>query len=96
MSQYRLSSLGESDLDGIWWQLAQEARFTWADRMVDDIVERFGLGPIRPHVPAPPGIARVDYSILIRALMGKIRGVHSGATRSCPVCVIVAQPELLP
>ena len=53
---YRLSSLAERDLDEIWSYLAEEASLTTADRLIDDIVDRFdlmaeqpGMGRLRPE-----------------------------------------------
>ena len=40
---YRLSPLAEQDLDEIWSYVAEDAAPTTADRLVDDIIHRFGL-----------------------------------------------------
>ena len=53
---YRLSDLAERDLDEIWSYVAEDASPTTADRLIDDIIERFdllaeqpGLGRVRPE-----------------------------------------------
>jgi toxin ParE1/3/4 len=53
---YRLSPLTEQDLDEIWSYVAEDASLTTADRLIDDIVNRFerlaeqpGIGRIRPE-----------------------------------------------
>lgn len=43
MSRYGVSALAESDLDEIWWHVAQDASIERADRLIEDIVERFAL-----------------------------------------------------
>ena len=43
MSRYRLSPLAESDLDEIWLHVAQDTSLAAADRLIDEIVERFDL-----------------------------------------------------
>lgn len=41
---YRLSDLGERDLDEIWVYVAQDASATIADRLIDAIIDRFETG----------------------------------------------------
>lgn len=43
MSGYRLSALARSDLDEIWIHVAEAASVETADRLIDEIVTRFGL-----------------------------------------------------
>ncbi|MEO8683112.1 MAG: type II toxin-antitoxin system RelE/ParE family toxin, partial [Vicinamibacterales bacterium] len=47
---YRLSSLAEQDLDEIWLYFAEEASPTTADRLIDDIVDRFDLIAEQPRI----------------------------------------------
>jgi toxin ParE1/3/4 len=53
---YRLSALAERDLDEIWTYVAEDASPTTADRLIDDIIDRFdllaeqpGMGRARPE-----------------------------------------------
>lgn len=53
---YRLSALAELDLDDIWSYVAEEASPATADRLIDDIIDRFdllaeqpGMGRARPE-----------------------------------------------
>jgi toxin ParE1/3/4 len=50
---YRLSALAERDLDEIWLYVADDASPEIADRLVDDMVDRFDL------LAEQPGIGRV-------------------------------------
>ena len=43
MSRYRLSPLAESDPDETWLYVAQDTSLAAADRLIDQIVERFEL-----------------------------------------------------
>ena len=42
---YRLSSRAEQDLDEVWLHVAEDASPTTADRLIDDLVNRF----VAPH-----------------------------------------------
>lgn len=53
---YRLSTLAEQDLDEIWSYVADDASPKTADRLIDEIVDRFdllaeqrGMGRARPE-----------------------------------------------
>jgi toxin ParE1/3/4 len=53
---YRLSSSAERDLEEIWSYVAEDASPTAADRLIDDIINRFdrlaeqpGMGRARPE-----------------------------------------------
>ena len=47
---YRLSSRAEQDLDEVWLYLAEDASATTADRLIDDIVDRFDLLAEQPRM----------------------------------------------
>jgi toxin ParE1/3/4 len=48
---HRLAPQAESDLDDIWYYVAQEsANLEIADRLIDSIVERFLLLASHPHI----------------------------------------------
>ena len=51
---YRLSTLAEQDLDEIWSYVADDASPETADRLIDDIVDRFNL------LAEQPGMGRVS------------------------------------
>ena len=40
---YRLSALAERDLEEIWSYIAEDASPTTADRLIDDVIDRFDL-----------------------------------------------------
>lgn len=42
---YRLSALGEQDLEEIWSYVAEDASPATADRLIDAIIDRFELWP---------------------------------------------------
>jgi toxin ParE1/3/4 len=48
MDRYRLSPLAESDLDDIWLFIADAATPETADRLIDDITDRFVMLAIYP------------------------------------------------
>ena len=56
MNRYRLSALAELDLDEIWLYVAQDSSVARADRLIDEIVRRFGLLAAHPEA----GRARDD------------------------------------
>ena len=47
---YRLSSLAERDLDGIWLYVAEDASPAVADRLIDALAERFALLAEQPRM----------------------------------------------
>lgn len=47
---YRLSSRAEQDLDEVWLYVAEDASPTTADRLIDDLVNRFDLLAEQPRV----------------------------------------------
>ena len=47
---YQLSSLAEQDLDEIWLYFAEDASPATADRLVDDIIDRFSLLAEQPRM----------------------------------------------
>ena len=47
---YRLSSLAEQDLDEIWLYVAEDASPATADRLIDDIIDRFSLLAEQPRM----------------------------------------------
>ncbi len=47
---YRLSSLAEQDLDEIWLYVAEDASPSTADRLIDDIIDRFNLLAEQPRM----------------------------------------------
>ena len=62
---YRLSSRAERDLDEVWLYVAEDASPTTADRLIDDIVDRFELlaqqprmGRLRPEFG--PGVRSIS------------------------------------
>ena len=61
---YRLSSLAERDLDEIWSYVAENASPATADRLVDDLVDRFDLlaehsGVGRQRAEFGPGVRSI-------------------------------------
>jgi toxin ParE1/3/4 len=62
---YRLSSRAEQDLDNVWLYVAEDASPTTADRLIDDLVDRFDLlaeqprmGRLRPEFG--PGVRSIS------------------------------------
>ena len=62
---YRLSSRAEQDLDDVWLSVAEDASPTTADRLIDDLVDRFDLlaeqprmGRLRPEFG--PGVRSIS------------------------------------
>ena len=47
---YRLSPLAEQDLDEIWVFVAQDASLSTADRLIDDLIDRFQLLAEQPRM----------------------------------------------
>ena len=47
---YRLSSRAEQDLDNVWLYVAEDASPTTADRLIDDLVDRFDLLAEQPRM----------------------------------------------
>ena len=47
---YRLSSRAEQDLDEVWFYVAEDASPTTADRLIDDLVNRFDLLAEQPSM----------------------------------------------
>jgi toxin ParE1/3/4 len=47
---YRLSSRAEQDLDEVWLYIAEVASPTTADRLIDDLVDRFDLLVEQPRM----------------------------------------------
>ena len=63
---YRLSSRAEQDLDEVWLYLAEDASATTADRLIDDIVDRFDLLAEQPRIGRlRPEIGPGDRSISV-------------------------------
>lgn len=50
MSRYSVSSLAESDLDGIWLHVATEASPQTADRLIDAITDLFPVLAAHPQM----------------------------------------------
>ena len=48
MSRYRLAPLADLDLEEIWLYVAQDSGVNAADRLIDEITERFGLLATHP------------------------------------------------
>jgi len=71
---YRLSTLAEQDLDEIWSYVADDASPETADRLIDDIVDRFdllaeqpGMGRVRPEFgPGVRSCAVENYVVYYR------------------------------
>ena len=61
---YRLSTLAEQDLDGIWEYVAEDSSPTTADRLIDDIIDRFDLLAEQPGM----GRTRVEFGPGVRSL----------------------------
>lgn len=68
---YRLSALAELDLDDIWSYVAEEASPATADRLIDDIIDRFdllaerpGMGRARPEFGPGVRTFAVDYYVI--------------------------------
>ena len=80
MSRVRLSELAQSDLDGIWLHVAQEASLETADRLIDEIVQRFELlsrNPAAGHFreELAPGVRSFsvgNYLIYYRDTAGRV------------------------
>ena len=53
---YRLSSRAERDLDEVWLYVAEDASPTTADRLIDEIVDRFDLLADTVHVISPDAV----------------------------------------
>ena len=47
---YRLSPRAEQDLDEVWLYVAEDASPTTADRLIDDLVDRFDLLAEQPRM----------------------------------------------
>ena len=47
---YRLASRAEQDLDEVWFYVAEDASPTTADRLIDDLVNRFDLLAEQPSM----------------------------------------------
>jgi toxin ParE1/3/4 len=47
---YRLSSLAEQDLDETWLYVAEDASADTADRLIDDLINRFSLLAEQPRM----------------------------------------------
>jgi toxin ParE1/3/4 len=47
---YRLSALAEQDLEEIWSDVAEAASPTTVDRLIDAIIDRFGLLAEQPRM----------------------------------------------
>lgn len=60
---YRLSTLAEQDLDEIWSYVADDASPKTADRLIDEIVDRFDLLAEQPGM----GRARPEFGIGVRS-----------------------------
>jgi toxin ParE1/3/4 len=60
---YRLSALAERDLDEVWSYVAEEASPTTADRLIDDIIDRFDLLAEQPRM----GRARPEFGPGVRS-----------------------------
>ncbi len=60
---YRLSALAERDLDEIWSYVAEDARPTTADRLIDAIIDRFDLLVEQPRM----GRARPEFGPGVRS-----------------------------
>ena len=60
---YRLSALAEWDLDEIWSYVAEEASPTAADRLIDDIIDRFDLLAEQPRM----GRTRSEFGLGVRS-----------------------------
>ena len=60
---YRLSALAERDLDEIWSYIAEDASPTAADRLIDDVVDRFDLLAKQPTM----GRGRPEFGAAVRS-----------------------------
>ena len=60
---YRLSALAERDLDEIWSYVAEDASPTTADRLIDDVIDRFDLLAEQPRM----GRARPEFGPGVRS-----------------------------
>jgi toxin ParE1/3/4 len=60
---YRLSALAERDLDEIWSYIAEDASPTTADRLIDDVIDRFDLLAQQPRM----GRARPEFGPGVRS-----------------------------
>ena len=60
---YRLSALAERDLDEIWTYVAEDASPTTAERLIDDIIDRFDLLAEQPAM----GRARPEFGPGVRS-----------------------------
>ncbi len=72
---YRLSDLAERDLDEIWSYVAEDASPATADRLIDDIINRFDLLAEQPGM----GRARLEFG----------PGVGSGLSSTKTICLRV-------
>jgi toxin ParE1/3/4 len=64
---YRLSALGEQDLDEIWSYVAEDASSATADRLIDAIIDRFELLANQPRM----GRLRPEFGERCRVLCGR-------------------------
>ena len=61
---YRLSPLAEQDLDEIWLYIAEDASPSTADRLIDDLINRFSLLAEQPRM----GRLRPEFGDGVRSL----------------------------
>ena len=61
---YRLSSRAERDLDEVWLYVAEDASPTTADRLIDEIVDRFDLLAEQPRM----GRLRPEFGAGVRSI----------------------------
>jgi len=60
---YRLSALAERDLDEIWSYVAEDASPSTADRLIDEVIDRFDLLAEQPRM----GRARPEFGAGVRS-----------------------------
>ena len=64
---YRLSPLAERDLEAIWLYVAEDSSPTTADRLIDDIVDRFELLADQPAI----GRLRREFGTGVRSFVAE-------------------------
>ena len=76
---YRLSSRAERDLDEVWLYVAEDASPTTADRLIDDIVDRFDLLTEQPRM----GRLRPEFGPAFAQSASRITSSITGTMATC-------------
>jgi toxin ParE1/3/4 len=76
---YRLSSRAEQDLDEVWLNVAEDASPSTADRLIDDIVDRFDLLAEQPRM----GRLRPEFGHDVRRSASRITSSITATMATC-------------